>query len=86
MEARPDLIFSYWIIAWFLLYYFTSYIHYSPKFLLIIALLFNSGVFLTMVYNKMNLYYLSFYLSFFVFFICRFVPIYIQSMALIRIF
>lgn len=75
MEARPDLIFSYWIIAWFLLYYFTSYIHYSPKFLLIIALLFNSGVFLTMVYNKMNLYYLF---TFFVaIFLLKLIPIYL---------
>lgn len=75
MEARPDLIFSYWIIAWFLLYYFTSYIEYSPKFLLIIGLLFNSGVFLTMVYNKMNLYYLF---TFFVaIFLLKLIPIYL---------
>lgn len=75
MEARPDLIFSYWIIVWFLLYYFTSYIEYSPKFLLIIGLLFNSGVFLAMVHNKMNLYYLF---TFFVaIFLLKLIPIYL---------
>jgi hypothetical protein len=75
MEARPDLIFSYWIIAWFLLYYFTSYIEYSPKFMLIVALLFNSVVFLTMVYNKMNLYYL--FTFFIAIFLLKLIPIYL---------
>ena len=75
MEARPDLLFSYWIIAWFLLYYFTPYIQYSPKFMLIVALLFNSGTFLTMVYNKMNLYYL--FAFFIAAFLLKLIPIYL---------
>lgn len=34
---RPDLIFSYWIFAWFLLY-IMKIIYFSPKFVIFLAL------------------------------------------------
>ena len=37
---RPDLLFSYWIISWYVLYEI-NVIKYNPKFWLIIALLSN---------------------------------------------
>ena len=37
---RVDLVFSYWIYAWFILY-FLNYIKYSPKFALTLGLLDN---------------------------------------------
>jgi len=37
---RADLVFSYWIYAWFLLYTF-QFVHYSPKFALILGLIDN---------------------------------------------
>ena len=36
---RPDLIFSYWIFVWFLLYFF-NYTAYNPKFALILGLIY----------------------------------------------
>ena len=37
---RVDLVFSYWIYVWFILYFF-NYIEYSPKFALTLGLLDN---------------------------------------------
>ena len=37
---RADLVFSYWIYAWFLLYAF-KFVHYSPKFALFLGLIDN---------------------------------------------
>ena len=37
---RVDLVFSYWIYVWFILYFF-NYTEYSPKFALILGLLDN---------------------------------------------
>jgi hypothetical protein len=37
---RPDLIFSYWIYVWYLLYIF-NYTSYNPKFALILGLIDN---------------------------------------------
>jgi hypothetical protein len=39
-SLRPDLVFSYWIYFWFLLYLF-KIIQYSPKFALILGLIDN---------------------------------------------
>ena len=44
---RPDLIFSYWIYAWFILYVY-KYLKYSPKFALILGLLDNVVMLLLM--------------------------------------
>lgn len=38
---RFDLVFSYWIYAWYLLYAFNIYTIYSPKFALLLGLIEN---------------------------------------------
>jgi uncharacterized membrane protein len=45
---RIDLVFSYWIFAWFLLHYF-KFTSYSPKFLIIIGIIHNSAMLLNMI-------------------------------------
>lgn len=48
---RPDLIFSYWMFVWFLLYIF-NYTTYNPKFALILGLIENIIMLIFMlVYN-----------------------------------
>jgi hypothetical protein len=51
---RPDLIFSYWIFLWFILYVF-NFTNYSPKFALILGALENiiMGILLLMS-NKLK--------------------------------
>jgi hypothetical protein len=44
---RSDLVFSYWIYAWFILYA-CKYLTYSPKFALILGLLDNAVMLLLM--------------------------------------
>jgi hypothetical protein len=51
---RPDLVFSYWIYVWFLLYFF-QWIKYSPKFALILGLLDNIIMFLLMILFGTNM-------------------------------
>ena len=46
---RADLVFSYWIYAWFILYVF-KFIKYSPKFPLILGLIDNIIMLLLMLY------------------------------------
>ena len=45
---RPDLVFSYWIYVWFLLYFF-QWTKYSPKFALLIGLIDNIVMLLLMI-------------------------------------
>ena len=49
-----DLIFSYWIFAWYLLYEF-KYIKYSPKLALIIGLISNTILLFLMIIYKNNI-------------------------------
>jgi len=51
MYYRIDLVFSYWIFAWFLLYYF-GIIDYNPKLILIFAFIENIFIFIAMIMNK----------------------------------
>ena len=46
---RPDLIFSYWIVLWYIFYEF-SLISYNPKAWLLFALFFNLIQVITMIY------------------------------------
>jgi hypothetical protein len=46
---RPDLVFSYWIYFWFLLYAF-KIINYSPKFALIVGVVDNIIMLFLMLY------------------------------------
>jgi len=49
---RPDLIFSYWMFVWFLLYIF-NYTAYNPKFALILGLIYNIIMLILMfIYNS----------------------------------
>lgn len=54
---RIDLIFSYWIFAWFLLYYF-GIVKYNPKLILIFGLIENIFLFILMMINKTSLLHL----------------------------
>jgi hypothetical protein len=48
---RPDLIFSYWIYLWFILYIF-KLTNYSPKFIFIIGLIENILLGIVSFYKK----------------------------------
>ena len=50
-----DLIFSYWIFVWYLLYEF-KFINNSPKLALIIGLITNTILLLLMIYYVNNIY------------------------------
>lgn len=56
-RTTPDLIFSYWIFTWFIIYYFFK-IPYNPLIALYIGLFFNSLQF------SQFLYYGNYYKSF----------------------
>jgi hypothetical protein len=47
---RLDLIFSYWILAWYLLY-ITKIITYSPKFIIILGIIENTILLFFMIEN-----------------------------------
>lgn len=50
---RPDLIFSYWIYLWYVLYFF-KIVSYSPKFALILGLIDNIIMLLLMIHYGTN--------------------------------
>jgi hypothetical protein len=54
MTIRIDFVFSYWIFAWFLLYYF-KITSYNPFFALIIATIENTCLLFLMIYYKINI-------------------------------
>ena len=49
MLYRIDLVFSYWIFVWYLLYVL-HIVKYNPKFAIIIGIIENIVMFLTMIY------------------------------------
>lgn len=52
---RFDLIFSYWIYIWYLLYTYKILISYSPIFAITISILYNMIVLLLMIYYGTNM-------------------------------
>ena len=69
----PDLIFSYWIIIWYLLYCFRI-VFINPKFSIICGLIVNLIILLIMIIYKTNIRIIF---SFFVlFFISKLMPIF----------
>ena len=68
---RPDYIFSYWIVFWYILYEI-SIIKYNPKVWLIIALFFNVINICVMIFYK-NFYMALLFLV--VIFILKIIPI-----------
>ena len=69
---RPDYIFSYWIILWYL-FYELGLITYNPKFALYIGLVENLFVFFSMIYHKVLLRNILFFS--FIIFIFKVVPL-----------
>lgn len=57
MDFRFDYVFSYWIFAWFLFYYF-GFTSYNPKIALIIGLIENIGILALMIYFKNSFIYI----------------------------
>jgi len=55
MNIRIDFVFSYWIFAWFLLYYF-KLTRLNPLFALEIATIENTIVLLLMIYYKVPVF------------------------------
>jgi hypothetical protein len=55
MIARFDFVLSYWIFAWFLLYYY-KYVTYNPLLLLIVAGIENVVLLSLMIYYKNPLF------------------------------
>jgi hypothetical protein len=63
---RPDLLFSYWVITWYVLYVI-NVIKYNPKFWLIIALLSNFYNFYFLIYFKRYDMFFAFIILIFIF-------------------
>lgn len=77
---RIDYYFSYWIFAWFILYYY-KIVSYSPLFAVIIAIINNIFMFCYLLYNYLfinNSYYYFFGLIAFIIinFIIKILPLY----------
>jgi hypothetical protein len=72
-EAEFEYTFSYWIFAWFLLYYF-KFTNYNPKIWLIIAIIIN-------IYNKIfgnyKINYLRIILLIIITFFIKILPLYL---------
>jgi len=58
---RFDLVFSYWILLWFILYAF-KFINYSPKFALILGLIENSVLLILLILYGKDLQTTIFYI------------------------
>jgi hypothetical protein len=52
---RADLVFSYWIFTWYLLYIF-KIVNYNPKFAILIGIIDNIIMLLMMIYFGSNMY------------------------------
>ena len=52
---RLDYVFSYWIFLWFILYEL-KLVKYSPKFIIIIGIIENLGLFSYFIYKKSSFY------------------------------
>lgn len=58
MLQSADLIFTYWIFTWFLLYYLVFPDLYNPKFALISGLIVNLVILCILIYNAVPLFYI----------------------------
>ena len=74
MNLRFDLILSYWIFAWFLLYLY-DVVPYSPHLALILALLFEIGILCAMGFNHASNYYIGLFVVITI--LIKAIPIYI---------
>ena len=70
---RPDLIFSYWIYLWYILYIF-KVVKYNPKLAIICGMIENLVIFLLMcIYNTKKILVVLFIIMFF---ILKLIPLY----------
>lgn len=70
---RPDLIFSYWIYLWYILYIF-KIVKYNPKFAIICGMIENLIILLLMcIYNTKKILIVLFIIMFF---ILKLIPLY----------
>jgi hypothetical protein len=80
MQYRFDLVFSYWILVWFILFEY-DFIRYNPKFALVIGLFENMVYLLYMIFYKNSIS--SIWLFVIINFFIKIVPLYIVSNTVI---
>lgn len=69
-----DLLFSYWLFLWFLMYYF-HVIHYNPKWMFILAMIYISIIIIIMIYK--NLSTIKIFIFFMLAIIFKVIPFYL---------
>ena len=82
MLRSADLIFTYWIFLWFLLYYFCLPNFYNPKFALILGLMVNLVVLCILIYNGVPFIYIIGFMI--VILITKITPLYLVRKTKIR--
>lgn len=75
MLIRPDFIFSYWIFAWFLLYFF-KVTQYNPKYLLLLGVLENLMTIIIGIYYRTSMMYIVYFI--FIMIIMKIIPLYLS--------
>lgn len=75
MVAGIHLIFTYWVLIWFVVYYFTPYDRYNPKFALILGLCVNTIILIRLLMNGVDPTYVSGFV--FVIVATKLVPLYL---------
>ena len=75
MLIRPDFIFSYWIFAWFLLYFF-KVTDYNPKYLLLLGVLENLITVIMGFYYKTSIMHIVYFI--FIMIIMKVIPLYLS--------
>lgn len=76
-NMRLDLIFSWWLFMWFILY-FLKIIPYSPKFALIIGVIVNIFIIMYFIYKDVSLIKIIYFIS--INFIIKILPLlYLQN-------
>ena len=74
MRPRVDLLPSYWIFVWFILYIY-KVVPYSPKLSFVLALLFEFVIMVAMFLNRVSKYYIGTFV--FIQIIIKAIPLYI---------
>ena len=80
---RYDLVFSYWILFWWVLYICRFTGDYNPKFLLILGIIENLIVIFAMIYYRTKSYLVFLFILIFIF--IKIIPLYIIRNSIIQI-
>ena len=75
MVGSIHLIFTYWVLIWFLAYYITPYDRYNPKFALILGLFVNAIILIKLLMNGVNTTYIIGFM--FAITVTKLVPLYL---------